>query len=168
MAASGDPHRDDAISRVGALTTTRIDGDVLDLMSSWVSHFRRRPARLTVLGMNSEELGGQPAGRGAVIHDLNADPVLPFDDARRSDPRVCCVSVDYLSNRSRCSVTSRCGPSGGLFVCTFSIVASDESHAGLVVRLGPTNSARSWRLLPPGRWVGEHDGRSAHARAPFR
>ena len=33
-----------------------IDGAVLDLMASWVSHFRRPPAHLTVLGMNAEEL----------------------------------------------------------------------------------------------------------------
>src|SRR5262249_51503280 len=44
---------DDAIAAVGALyDELGIDGEVLDLMSSWVSHFNKKPGRLTVLGMN--------------------------------------------------------------------------------------------------------------------
>ena len=40
-----------AIAAVAALyEELGIDGEVLDLMSSWVSHFRRSPRRLTVLG----------------------------------------------------------------------------------------------------------------------
>src|SRR5688572_26561816 len=112
---------DDAIAAVGALyDELGIDGDVLDLMSSWVSHFRQRPARLTVLGMNSEELAANPQAAATVIHDLNADPSLPFDDAS-FDAAVCCVSVDYLVHpvevfRDVARVVRR----GGLFVCTFS------------------------------------------------
>ena len=33
-----------------------IDGEVLDLMASWVSHFRRPPEHLTVLGQGSLEV----------------------------------------------------------------------------------------------------------------
>ena len=44
----------DAISAVGDLyAELGIDGDVLDLMGSWVSHFRSPPRHLTVLGMNA-------------------------------------------------------------------------------------------------------------------
>ena len=47
----------DAISAVGALyDELGIDGVVLDLMGSWVSHFRSSPRHLTVLGMNVDEL----------------------------------------------------------------------------------------------------------------
>ena len=58
-------HIDDgAIAAVGDLyESLGLDGDVLDLMRSWVSHFRRPPRRLTVLGMNEAELDGQPDGR---------------------------------------------------------------------------------------------------------
>ena len=50
-----------AIAAVGALyEELGIDGEVLDLMSSWVSHFRRSPRRLTVLGMNRTELDANP------------------------------------------------------------------------------------------------------------
>jgi SAM-dependent methyltransferase len=112
---------DDAIAAVGALyDELGIDGEVLDLMSSWVSHFRQRPARLTVLGMNSEELAANPQAAATVIHDLNADPSLPFDDAS-FDAAVCCVSVDYLVQPVAVfRDVARVVRPGGLFVCTFS------------------------------------------------
>ena len=91
-------HIDDgAIAAVGSLyEELGIDGTVLDLMSSWVSHFRAAPARLTVLGMNAQELAANPQAADWVVHDLNADPVLPFADDTFDDA-VCCVSVDYLT-----------------------------------------------------------------------
>ena len=78
-------HIDDrAIAAVGALyTELGLDGSVLDLMSSRISHFQHPPQRLVGLGMNA-------AG-------LNADPILPFSDASFDAP-TCCVSVDYLTN----------------------------------------------------------------------
>jgi len=112
---------DDAIEAVGALyDELGVDGDVLDLMSSWVSHFRQRPARLTVLGMNSEELAANPQASAIVIHDLNADPSLPFDDGS-FDAAVCCVSVDYLVHPVAVfRDVARVLRPRRLFVCTFS------------------------------------------------
>ena len=100
-------HIDDgAIAAVGELyEELGIDGTVLDLMGSWVSHFRTTPAHLTVLGMNAEELAANPQAAATVLHDLNADPVLPFAD-ETFDAAVCCVSVDYLPARWKCSPTS--------------------------------------------------------------
>ncbi len=87
---------DDAIAAVGALyEELGLHGDVLDLMSSWVSHFTGAPRHLTVLGMNAAELARNPQASEMVVHDLNAEPRLPFDDAS-FDAAVCCVSVDYL------------------------------------------------------------------------
>jgi SAM-dependent methyltransferase len=96
-------HLDDrAIAAVGRLYEhLRIDGTsgspcrVLDLMSSWVSHFRFPPAELVALGLNAAELAANPAATSWLVHDLNADPALPFPDAR-FDAVTCCVSVDYL------------------------------------------------------------------------
>lgn len=68
---------------------------VLDVMSSWVSHFLDDPTELVVLGMNERELKANRQASSYVVHDLNADPALPFDDDR-FDAAVCCVSVDYL------------------------------------------------------------------------
>jgi hypothetical protein len=75
-------HIDDAaIAAVGDLyDELGVQGRVLDLMSSWVSHFHAAPKMLTVLGMNERELSANPHATTRVVHDLNADPVLPFDD----------------------------------------------------------------------------------------
>ena len=38
-------------------------GEVLDLMSSWISHFRMPPPELVALGMNATELAANPPRR---------------------------------------------------------------------------------------------------------
>jgi SAM-dependent methyltransferase len=162
-------HIDDrAIAAVGALyEELGIDGAVLDLMSSWVSHFTTTPADLTVLGMNAEELAANPQAQRAVVHDLNADAQLPFDDDS-FDHAVCCVSVDYLTRpvdvfRDVARVVRR----GGLFVCTFSnrlfptkairgwLVSGDEAHRQIVsdyfARSGAYDTAVMRTCLPADR-----------------
>src|SRR5688572_11288840 len=75
-------HIDDgAIEAVGALyDELALTGDVLDLCSSWVSHFREAPRSLVALGMNADELAANPQATSWVLHDLNEQPELPFDD----------------------------------------------------------------------------------------
>ena len=71
---------------------------VLDLMSSWVSHLPPEVAygRVVGLGMNAAELERNPRLDASVVHDLNADPRLPFADAS-FDAVTICVSVQYLT-----------------------------------------------------------------------
>jgi SAM-dependent methyltransferase len=127
-------HIDDgAIAAVGALyEALGVRGAVLDLMSSWVSHFRSAPEALTVLGMNADELAANSQATSWLVHDLNADPVLPFpDDA--FDHATCCVSVDYLTRPVAVfREVARVVRTGGVFVCTFSD------------RLFPTKAIRGW------------------------
>ncbi len=139
-------HIDDAaIAAVGALyTELGIDGEVLDLMSSWVSHFETPPQRLHVLGMNPAELDANPVAAARTVHDLNADPVLPFADGSFDDA-VCCVSIDYLVRPiDVVRDVARVLRPGGRFVCTFSnrcfptkairgwLANSDEAHTRIV------------------------------------
>jgi SAM-dependent methyltransferase len=127
-------HIDDgAIDAVGALYDEfEIRGEVLDLMSSWISHFHEPPESLTVLGMNADELAANKQARAWVVHDLNADPVLPFA-TDTFDHAVCCVSVDYLTRPVEVfRDVARVVRPGGLFVCTFSN------------RLFPTKAIRGW------------------------
>jgi SAM-dependent methyltransferase len=127
-------HIDDgAIDAVGALyAELGVRGDVLDLMGSWVSHFRLTPDALTVLGMNADELAANRQARSWVVHDLNADPSLPFDDDA-FDHATCCVSVDYLTRPVEVfRDVARVVRAGGVFACTFSN------------RLFPTKAIRGW------------------------
>jgi SAM-dependent methyltransferase len=139
-------HIDDgAIAEVGALyEELKIGGAVIDLMGSWVSHFRRVPDHLTVLGMNAAELAANAAAKATVVHDLNADPRLPFDDDT-FDAAVCCVSVDYLVRPVEVFAdVARVVRPGEPFVCTFSnrcfptkairgwLATSDEQHGEIV------------------------------------
>ncbi len=73
--------------------------DVLDLMSSWVSHY---PAELTFqrvsgLGMNAEELAHNPQLTDWRTHDLNANPYLPYND-NIYDRVTIAVSIQYLTH----------------------------------------------------------------------
>ena len=72
-------------------------GAVLDLMSSWVSHLPPDVSygRVIGLGMNADELAANPRLDGWIVHDLNAEPRLPFADGE-FDGAACCVSIDYL------------------------------------------------------------------------
>ncbi len=72
-------------------------GDILDLMSSWVSHLPPESAYRSVTGhgMNAAELAANPRLTAHVVQDLNVDPALPFAD-HAFDGAALCVSVQYL------------------------------------------------------------------------
>ena len=133
-------HIDDAaIAAVGELyAELGIDGSapgprrVLDLMSSWVSHFRTPPAELVALGMNAAELAANPAATQRLVHDLNADPRVPLPDAD-VDAVVCCVSIDYLTRPIEVLTDAgRVLRPGGPLAVTFSN------------RCFPTKAVRGW------------------------
>jgi SAM-dependent methyltransferase len=148
-------HIDDAaIAAVGGLyAELGIDGSapapvrVLDLMSSWVSHFRTPPDELVVLGMNAAELAANEAATERVVHDLNADPRLPLPDGD-VDAAVCCVSIDYLTRPVEVlAEVARVLRPGGTLAVTFSnrcfptkavrgwLLTDDEQHGALVAEL---------------------------------
>ena len=71
---------------------------VLDLCSSWISHFPAGYSNPMVvgLGMNADELARNRALTGYDVVDLNASPKLPYPD-ETFDAVVNAVSVDYLT-----------------------------------------------------------------------
>ena len=71
---------------------------LLDLMSSWRSHLPPGfvKQRLVGLGLNAEEMADNPDLDEYVVHDLNADPRLPFA-ADYFDGAVVTVSIQYLT-----------------------------------------------------------------------
>jgi SAM-dependent methyltransferase len=107
-------------------------GPVLDLMSSWISHFPHKPASLTVIGMNTAELAANTMADERHVVDLNTSPLLPLPDASFA-AAVCCVSVDYLVRPIEVfNEVARVVRPGGVFVCTFSN------------RCFPTKAIRGW------------------------
>nr|DAD44451.1 TPA_asm: hypothetical protein HUJ06_002681 [Nelumbo nucifera] len=71
---------------------------LLDLCSSWVSHFPAgyKQERVVGLGMNEEELNRNPVLTEYFVQDLNVNPKLPFED-KSFDVITNVVSVDYLT-----------------------------------------------------------------------
>ena len=112
-------------------------GDVLDLMSSWVSHMPPAPHYASVVGhgMNAAELAANPVLTRWFVQDLNERPVL--DLAPDSFDACClCVSVQYLQRPvSVFTDVCRVLRPGGVFVVSFSN------------RCFPTKAVAIWQAL---------------------
>jgi SAM-dependent methyltransferase len=108
---------------------------ILDLMASWDSHL---PSEIEVdrvvgLGLNANELAVNAVLDERIVHDLNIEPKLPFDDAS-FDVVLCTVSVDYLTRPfAVVAEVARVLRPGGLFLCLFSN------------RYFPEKAVRIWR-----------------------
>ena len=111
--------------------------DVLDLMSSWVSHLppELELGRVAGLGMNGKELAENPRLSEWTVQSLNASPALPYDDGA-FDAALCCVSVQYLTRPVEVfAQVGRVLRPGAPFVVTFSN------------RCFPTKAVAAWRAL---------------------
>jgi SAM-dependent methyltransferase len=137
-------HIDDAT--IAALTRWYAEvlapgADVLDLMSSWVSHLppaeQLALGRVVGLGMNAEELAANPRLARSDVVDLNAAPQLPYPDAS-FDAVLCAVSVQYLTRPALVFAEAArvLRPGGRVAVAT--------SH-----RCFPTKAIRAWHVLAP-------------------
>ena len=95
---------------------------ILDLMSSWDSHIPEslKPSEVTGLGLNENELLHNRQLSRYLIHDINADPKLPFDD-NYFDVVINSLSVDYMTNPVEIfKEAGRVLKPGGLFLVIFS------------------------------------------------
>ena len=94
---------------------------VLDLMASWNSHLPEdlHIRKLTVLGMNSEELSANKLATERVVRDLNVELELPFP-TQSFDAVICTVSVEYLTQPYKTfQEIGRILTQGGLCIMTF-------------------------------------------------
>jgi SAM-dependent methyltransferase len=115
--------------------------DVLDLMSSWVSHLPDAAAlplgRVVGLGLNAAELAANPRLAAYDVCDLNQEPKLPYADAS-FDAVLCAVSIQYLVRPLEvfAEVARVLRPGGRVAIAT--------SH-----RCFPTKAIRAFHMLPP-------------------
>ena len=94
-------HVDESASRASAaFFKERLppEGDILDLMSAYRSNL---PSDLSLnsvtgLGMNKEELSKNAELNGHVVHNLNQNPEMPFDD-KQFDACTLSFSLQYLT-----------------------------------------------------------------------
>ncbi|MDK9708241.1 MAG: methyltransferase domain-containing protein [Desulforhopalus sp.] len=99
-----------------------MSGDILDLMGSWDSHLPGDfpIGSLTVLGMNQEELDKNARATATVVHDLNADPRLPFADGSFGGI-LNTASIEYATDPQQlCREISRILRPGGTVAIAFS------------------------------------------------
>jgi SAM-dependent methyltransferase len=110
---------------------------VLDLMAAWHSYLVGFTGEIVGLGMNAEEMDDNPVMQSHVVHDLNADPGLPFDEAS-FDAVVNSVSIEYLTQpQVVLADVCRVLRPGGKLLITFS------------TRFFPPKAIRLWKLLHP-------------------
>jgi len=94
-------HIDDgAIAKVSEIYARILPegGTILDLMSSWRSHLPERihAAKVVGVGLNRAEMEDNPALDEIVVHNVNVNPRLPFDEGS-FDGAVMTVSVQYVT-----------------------------------------------------------------------
>jgi SAM-dependent methyltransferase len=142
------------------------NGVVLDLLSSWRSHWPEGfpKQRLVGLGLNAEEMADNPNLDAYVVHDVNADPRLPFE-ANVFDAVVLTVSIQYVTKPLEVfREVNRVLKPGGLFAVIFSN------------RMFPTKAVAIWRAMSDGQhiklvnsyfhYAGNYVGLEAQDRTP--
>jgi SAM-dependent methyltransferase len=109
---------------------------ILDLMASWDSHVRESLGAVTVgLGLNERELAANRALTDYTIHDINADPRLPYPDGA-FDAVICSLSIDYVTRPGDVfREVGRVLAPGGMFLVVFSN------------RFFPQKAVRIWQAL---------------------
>ncbi len=88
-----------AIAALGAYFARVLpqNGVILDLISSWRSHLPEALPinRLVGLGLNAAEMTENPQLDESIVHDLNSDSKLPFED-KSFDAALVTVSIQYM------------------------------------------------------------------------
>lgn len=90
----------------------RPEWEILDLMSSWISHLPEevKYKRVVGHGLNAQELAKNPRLDYFFVKDLNQDQKFVLDDSS-FDAVLCTVSVQYLQQPEKvsffCQLSSR-------------------------------------------------------------
>ncbi|XP_009798359.1 uncharacterized protein [Nicotiana sylvestris] len=100
----------------------RPEFEILDLMSSWVSHLPQevKYKRVVGHGLNAQELAKNPRLDYFIVKDLNQDQKLEFENCS-FDAVLCTVSVQYLQQPEKVFAEVFRGlKPGGVFIVSFS------------------------------------------------
>lgn len=149
-------------------------GAVLDLCSSWTSHYPSdwKGARVVACGLNPLELLLNPSKTEFLVQNLNTKTELPFDDAE-FDLITNSLSVDYLTSpldtfremkrvlksggTAACAFTNRCFPTK--VVPMWLKPFEDGSHARIVASYFHYAGFANVTVVDvsPDGWAGQRD-----------
>ena len=126
-----------AIAAIGQFFKEHIpeNSEILDLMSSWRSHWPKDhpKKRMVGLGLNDVEMRDNPDLDGYVVHNVNNNPILPFEN-ETFDAVAITVSTQYLTKPiDTFHQVNRILRPGGVFIVSFSN------------RMFPTKAVLNWR-----------------------
>jgi hypothetical protein len=134
-----DDHAISKLSEYYAQVLPR-SGTILDLCSSWISHYppnieklaSSQDVKVVGMGMNKAELGQNPILHRRIIQDLNVDPTIPadVDDIKAA---TCVVSIDYLTR-----------PVEVLKALHEKMEPGAEVHLAISNRCFPTKAIKRW------------------------
>jgi hypothetical protein len=140
-----DDHAISRLSQYYAQVLPR-SGTILDLCSSWISHYppsteglvKEGKVKVVGMGMNKAELDQNPILDRRIIKDLNTDPTLPADinDIKAA---TCVVSIDYLTR-----------PVEVLKAVHDKMAPGAEVHLAISNRCFPTKAIKRWLEIDEG------------------
>lgn len=140
-----DDHAIERLSHYYAQVLPR-SGTILDLCSSWISHYppsiearvKTRDVSVVGIGMNKAELDRNPILDQRIVKDLNTDPTLPADisDIKAA---TCVVSIDYLTR-----------PVEVLKAIHEKMALGADIHLAISNRCFPTKAIKRWLEIDEG------------------
>mmetsp|Transcript_13206 Transcript_13206/g.39321 ORF Transcript_13206/g.39321 Transcript_13206/m.39321 type:complete len:253 (-) Transcript_13206:56-814(-) len=164
----------ESLTKYYAAALPGADGAVLDLCSSWTSHYPKgyKAKRVAVLGLNALELLANPCKTEWTVQNLNKNPKLPYEDAS-FDIVTNSLSVDYLTSPlevmkevkrvlkpgglAAMAFTNRCFPTKVVPVWTAPF--TEAAHARLVADYYHFAGLEDISVadVSPDGWVGQRD-----------
>ncbi|KXV28144.1 class I SAM-dependent methyltransferase [Gluconobacter japonicus] len=130
-------------------TSLPVGGTVLDLMAGSLSHYPEEAHFQDVIGLGASKaaLDTNPVLKTRIVQDLNADPILPFEDDSL-DVITLCDGIAYLTQPLTVLTEAlRVLKEGGPLIVTFSDQFHQQKAVAMWQALEPEDRARLVSIL---------------------
>ena len=130
-------------------TSLPVGGTVLDLMAGSLSHYPEEAHFQEVIGLGASKaaLDTNPALKTRIVQDLNADPILPFEDDSL-DVITLCDGIAYLTRPLTVLTEAlRVLKEGAPLIVTFSDQFHQQKAVAMWQALEPEDRARLVSIL---------------------
>lgn len=140
-------------------TSLPVGGTVLDLMAGSLSHYPEEAHFQDVIGLGASKaaLDTNPVLKTRIVQDLNADPILPFEDDSL-DVITLCDGIAYLTQPLTVLTEAlRVLKEGAPLIVTFSDQFHQQKAVAMWQALEPEDRARLVSILLSRAGFGELD-----------